>query len=336
MTDEQQKITREYAQTLLAIADGAEWEVRNKFGGEWYTPSSPAFTWNPIYIRLKPWSLCRTVNGYTLPPGREWHRQDWTRDMLPAPYRPLMLGENRLDENRIDEDQYFDPDSKTWEKGRGLSPMSSDHYHSRTTRPIPVKPAPVLTPEQIADGWVEWNGGECPVEPESVPAVMFIDTKKTDRKARDWSWCDNGEYDKIIAYRPDPLGPIRQAIADGNPVQWQTSVGTWTTYDKNLDTSPGWEHSRQWRIKPADIPLGPEDVPPGSVVRLIDEKYRLQWMSVCAVGCSHILIISYHIPTPTVCDMSYAKLFEEFEINRSIASGKWDPTAWEPCRKEAP
>jgi len=86
------------ADTLTGIADGKPWEMRSSENVEWGLASDGA---NPMdvmrvgfQIRLKPWGLGRSINGHTLPDGAEWHRQDFTEDMLPDRYRPLMDGEN--------------------------------------------------------------------------------------------------------------------------------------------------------------------------------------------------------------------------------------------------
>jgi len=34
--------------------------------------------------------------------------------------------------------------------------------------------------------------------------------------------------------------------------------------------------------------------------------------------------------------LSFEGMLDAWQINRSLAAGKWDATAWEPCRKQAP
>ena len=93
-----------------------------------------------------------------LPPGRQWHRDDWTQDMLPEGYRPLLLGEVEQPD-----DEYFGLFTKTWY----LSPCSDregarpHNNHRRTRRPLP---APVeyvpLGPEDVPPGTVLRGAGE--------------------------------------------------------------------------------------------------------------------------------------------------------------------------------
>jgi len=312
---------KELAKTLNGIADGKPWQFKSSSDTDWHTAVYP----DPRHyilderwqIRLKPWELGRTVNGHTLPPGAEWHRQDWTEDMLPPPYRPMMK-----DEVYVSGDQCFL--SNEWEIISGLSGMTVDSVGlSRTTRPIPF----TLTPEQIADGWVLWSGGECPVEPESRPTVMFGELCGEDKPARGWVWST------VIAYRPDPYGKFRQALADGKTVEVQSSTGHW---DKVVPCASWYfDTPDRYRIKePQWLPLGPEDVPPFSVIRRkgqTDEYGNPQYW--------HWRLISYVTGIGPVCaDRGYnwQELSTDYEINRSLAAGKWDPNAWEPCRKEAP
>ena len=74
-----------------------------------------------------------------------------------------------------------------------------------------------LTDEQRAQGWIEHGGGECPVPLDSFVIVQqrsnFIRDRKT---ARHWCqrpddpawgrdcWKHTGEWEDIIAYRPEP------------------------------------------------------------------------------------------------------------------------------------
>ena len=66
-----------------------------------------------------------------------------------------------------------------------------------------------LTPEQIADGWIEHDGGECPVPLDSRPKILWGDgwiTKSDKVPAGDWddSWRHCGPIKHhIIAYKPE-------------------------------------------------------------------------------------------------------------------------------------
>lgn len=68
----------------------------------------------------------------------------------------------------------------------------------------------MLTPEQIADGWIAHDGGDCPVPLDSRPAVLFRDGEIINgRKAENWVWEHKAfpirlTHVHIIAYRPKP------------------------------------------------------------------------------------------------------------------------------------
>lgn len=71
-----------------------------------------------------------------------------------------------------------------------------------------------LTDEMRADGWIEHDGGPCPVDLESRPAILWKDgviTIAGHCAAREWtelepdSWQHLGhERHHIIAYKPEP------------------------------------------------------------------------------------------------------------------------------------
>lgn len=52
------------------------------------------------------------------------------------------------------------------------------------------------------DGWIEWRGGECPVDGETPVWVKYrneqVDTKS---KAHSYRWFHDGDAFDIIAYR---------------------------------------------------------------------------------------------------------------------------------------
>lgn len=83
----------------------------------------------------------------------------------------------------------------------------------------------------------------------------------------------------------------------------------------------GWRYADEKKT----VPLGPEDVPPGSVLRHIEQ--RNPWSS--------ILWIDSEEGMSTETDLySWEEAQYLLEINRSIPlTGRWNPDAWEPCHK---
>lgn len=69
----------------------------------------------------------------------------------------------------------------------------------------------MLTPEQIADGWIAHDGGECPVDPVCLVRVLFrgtwepIPSRGLGKRARMWRWefAPLAPASDIIAYRPE-------------------------------------------------------------------------------------------------------------------------------------
>ena len=67
------------------------------------------------------------------PDGEAWHRTDWTQDMLPDGYRPLIIGEIG--------DYEVSTSGKVWQDGSNPSSPTPAVHHAFlcTTRPLPVK-----------------------------------------------------------------------------------------------------------------------------------------------------------------------------------------------------
>ena len=66
----------------------------------------------------------------------------------------------------------------------------------------------MLTPEQIADGWIEHDGGPWPVALDSCPGIIFRDGEVIpigQYSAGPWYWWVSQTTNPrdIIAYRPE-------------------------------------------------------------------------------------------------------------------------------------
>jgi hypothetical protein len=262
------------------------------------------------------WTLGRTVNGFTLRDGEEWHRNDWTKDMLPEGWRPLLKGERTEtgDEFKNSMTGEWNPADDHWE--------AHSSYTARRTR----RPLPVLTPEQIADGWIEWHGGECPVWKGSHPVIKTSSGAIMDGyTASFWKWGNNGDK-TIIAYRPDPYEALKKAHSEGKVIQ---------CFDEDAGLNGEWHDLSgvifwdcpvtDYRVKPAPVmvPLGPEDVPPGSVIRYIE---TFQWFAVLSVSENYVMVINRHAEHER---LYFNDLMKYNEISRD--GGK----TWQKCEKEA-
>jgi hypothetical protein len=130
---------KELAATLNGIADGKAWECR-MIDGTYSTPSDNqvmAALACGYKIRLKPWSLPPP------PEGMQWHRDDWTEDMLPEGYRPLLAQEPWVKGDEIKRGSHL-----PWQvAGSSLSDtldikVIERTRHCRTKRPLPQPQQP--------------------------------------------------------------------------------------------------------------------------------------------------------------------------------------------------
>lgn len=68
--------------------------------------------------------------------------------------------------------------------------------------------APVLTEGEVQEGWVEWNGGECPVADDDLIDVRIRDGRVYyDADGFDFRWEHGGGFspaNDLIAYRVVP------------------------------------------------------------------------------------------------------------------------------------
>ena len=78
----------------------------------------------------------------------------------------------------------------------------------------------------------------------------------------------------------------------------------------------------------AQVPLGPEDIPPGSVVRCDNDH----WFQVLYASPIGVCINNIGLPV----QYRWTELAERWQINTSIPdTGRWDKDAWRPCSKPA-
>lgn len=97
--------------------------------------------------------------------------------------------------------------------------------------------------------------------------------------------------------------PFVQALAEGKTIQYGSESIWGEVKDPNFLSSPHY-----YRIKPAPVmvPLGPEDVPPGSAIR---QSGGDGWAIITVVGTDGI-------SWPTVPECPYDRLAATYEIKR--------------------
>lgn len=143
----------------------------------------------------KPWKLGRSVNGFTLADGQEWHRNDFTQDMLPEGWRPLLMGE----ESNVEERDSYKPESGcyswvyTWQYVTEPRVMKADDWRHRTRRPLPA----------VVDPYAELKKANA----EGKTIQIFMDDEQQWEDLNHTpSWTDGIEHYRI---KPSlfPLGP---------------------------------------------------------------------------------------------------------------------------------
>ena len=121
--------------------------------------------------------------------------------------------------------------------------------------------------------------------------------------------------------------PILQRLADDPSLPWQVRYpgGIWVDHEPNacpLDRAAG---DTEIRIKPPAPapavygPLGPEDIPPGSVVRKNDAVFPHSWSQIVAVTDDYVLILS----SRGTSYILWIVLLRDYEILRP--GGPWEP-----------
>ena len=122
-----------------------------------------------------------------------------------------------------------------------------------------------LTPEQIEEGWIKWNGGECPINDDwTAIDIMLRNGRVFDREQRGtWVWRHDGKEDDITAYRineahgadAEPVRPTpwphdyselvwdadgwsQTIIVDGKRPEWLRDDDRWNLFvDADMDWS---------------------------------------------------------------------------------------------------
>lgn len=96
----------------------------------------------PGLCHAQPWSLPAP------PAGLAWHRQDWTAEMLPEGWRPLLAGERFIAGQGNDEYELPNGDFH-WQS---YPPHKTDKTRQRTRRPLPAS-----QPEQASQAEPSWQ-----------------------------------------------------------------------------------------------------------------------------------------------------------------------------------
>ncbi len=122
----------------------------------WIDPSCGCLR-SPDVDRNTPCPECKPAPEWRLPdppPGQQWHRDDWTQDMLPEGYRPLLASE--IDDKKHPDIAWLPESGWRWRlENANDGWYAEDGGWLRTRRPLP---APVeyipIGPEDVPPGSV--------------------------------------------------------------------------------------------------------------------------------------------------------------------------------------
>lgn len=275
-------------------------------------------------IELPPFTLP------TPPPGMKWHREDgWNDGDLPQGTRPFIEGEMpQKDDFCILDGRLKWTVAVNWWSDAPASPQC----RYRTTRPL------LFTHE--GHEWT-WHRAGDPMPCNGDKMVVAL---------TQWQWGDDQGKGNIIGWRyadaekPDEIpwiewhgGPC--PLKDEEVEEWERQYRNGTTGNGVKPSAfdwlnRGWNNDiiayrvLKWREKKPKVPLGPEDVPPGSVF-CVKDRMPGTWHGVLGVYASTV-----QLDTNRNTYSFYELQQEEWLINRSIPmTGKWDANAWEACEK---
>ena len=107
-------------------------------------------------------------------------------------------------------------------------------------------------PKADADGWIEWKGGECPVDGESIVDVEFNSGNIVSGVAKGLSWRHEWKYSNIIAYRlhkpevkPEFCESVMRSIQEHESIDGLCAKVTEENKHQHVDAKPTIEQLAQ-------------------------------------------------------------------------------------------
>ena len=149
--------------------------------------------------------------------------------------------------------------------------------------------------------------------PETVPEGCVV---VTGWKTTGGRWAlgrAKSAFDAHFAILRLPATEARQE----RPVGFNSALETWGAAEATPPAEPE---------PAAQVPLRPDDVPPGSVFRSKDQPDTCFWT------VSQVWERGFYLRGECV---DWHLAMARMEINTSLATGRWDATAWRPCSKPA-
>lgn len=198
------------------------------------------------------------------------------------------------------------------------------------------RPIAQFESRQPGDEWRDANSGwsDCRtfLEPRKGTSEFYRTSRPLTfmHAGKTWTW-----------HRPGDPMPCKE----GKRIYWLYKDGVfgssenpevvgWERKEDKVTDIIGWCYADEKKT----VPLGPEDVPPGSVFRPIG------WSSIPNAYVNYEAVVTNGVRTigkdwGEFCSeygyLPWLELHSEWQINRSIPlTGKWNPDAWEPCSKQ--
>lgn len=119
------------------------------------------------------------------------------------------------------EDHPRDMAESAFEYSKALIAVSETDYEELERKHLgdSDKKTGIYALQPDAEGWIAWNGGECPVPAETIVQCKLRDPTPDSfhmdkRPASDWTWPASGMHYDIIAYRviDKALQPLQRGI----------------------------------------------------------------------------------------------------------------------------
>lgn len=173
-----------------------------------------------------------TVANWTLPEimGGRWHRNDFTEEMLPARYRPLLVSEMPQEGDELS------VDARAWSKQYGVAlTMAADgtQVHQRTQRSLPSGVT-----------YTHARGGACTLPPAP--------------EGHQWQFADTWTEDMLpVGYRPLLVNEVDVKGDETTGCSDQTNI--WKTLalaGQHVKSHPEWGRRRTKRPLPDGLTLG--------------------------------------------------------------------------------
>lgn len=162
---------------------------------------------------------------------------------------------------------------------------------------------------------------------------QWVATRKPDVWLKSGSHClAERAMNTIIRIKPTDPHPNRKEVEEGirQGRRWQfKDLGEDESKWRTVVGSPGWFLDTVYRLapEPKKVPLGPEDITPGSIIRgRCHNAPTTTWCGVLGVFSGHIKISSNDMPCE---DRTYQDLKDDkLEISRDFGR------TWHPCEKD--